>query len=305
MNSSLQNKIATMPPRSLSERSPLSVMRWSDDYSTSSSVELSKPNSKGPLPLSKSVTIIDKHEIFPITHLNDIPEHEVKATWYDSKEYSEIKSAYQMTIFMMEAGETISGNEHTSRGLEYRTQEGAWARYENKRDAYNAVLDEQDRQWKVDKDDDEKIRQIYQIHSKKCAEAAVGRALQDRRDSREYQLEMTAEDKLKLRKKAKLAKERAEKIHVGATVKKVKTVKTKKAASTDKNSNTTATDKKELSEKRAKTAPSTDKTPKSPTRTLSRCSSERIERSRFVVRQSSDDTKLTSKNRLNDRRVGT
>jgi hypothetical protein len=78
----------------------------------------------------------------------------------------------------------IVGDEHTSRGLEYRTQEGAWARYENKRDAYNSVLDEQDRQWKVDKDDDDKICEMYLKHSTKCADAAVGRALQDEHDAR-------------------------------------------------------------------------------------------------------------------------
>jgi hypothetical protein len=181
-------------------------MRW-DDNSTISSVEVKQSNlsgsrpktGKGALPLSRSIRWAEKNEIHKIHHIDDMSDEQIAATWYGAKEYSEIKSAYQMTIFMMEAGETITGDvEHTSRGLEYRTQEGAWARYENKRDAYNAVLDEQDRQWKVDKDDHEKIRQIYQKHSTKCANAAVVRALQDERDIKQY---LTEEKDAKKKKK--------------------------------------------------------------------------------------------------------
>jgi len=134
--------------------------------------------------LSKGVKFADMNEIFHIDHLDDITDKEVAETWYNAKEYSEIKSNYQATIFIMEQGHDISGDELTSRGLEYRTQDGAWARYENKRDAYNAVLDEQDRQWKVDRDDDEKIRDIYLDHSEKCATAAHVRALEDEKVSR-------------------------------------------------------------------------------------------------------------------------
>lgn len=189
----------TMPPRSLSERSPVSVMRW-DDSSTISSMDNMK---SGKPPLAKGIRFAEKNEIFHIQHLDDMTDEEVFNIWYTSKEYSEIKQAYQVTIFMMESGETITGDEHTSRGLEYRTQEGAWARYENKRDAYNAVLDEQDRQWKVDKDDYEKIRQIYLKHSTKCANAAIVRALQDERDIKEFTAEEEAATKVKKTKKVK------------------------------------------------------------------------------------------------------
>jgi hypothetical protein len=160
-------------------------MRWSDEQSTSSSTVVdksgkSKKRGKGP----KGVKFVEeRNEVYHITHLDDIPEDEVNATWYDGGEYSEIKQAYQLTIFMMEAGEKLSPEEHTSRGLEYRTQEGAWARYENKRDAYNAVLDEQDRQWQADTDDDEKISIIYLEHSSKCAKSAAARAKADEEEA--------------------------------------------------------------------------------------------------------------------------
>jgi hypothetical protein len=170
-----------MPPRSLSDRSPVSVARWRDDYGSSSTSDLKTSRS----PLSKSLKFADANEVFHIDHLDDISDDQILATWYNANEYSEIKSSYQTTIFMMETGENML-EDHTSRGLEYRTQDGAWARYEKKRDAYNAVLDEQDRQWKVDRDDDELIRSIYLEHSTKCGHAAHLRAVEDEKTARKH-----------------------------------------------------------------------------------------------------------------------
>lgn len=184
----------------------MSVLHWTDDCSTSSSTEFKVSQTKGMAPLTKSVHFAeDKNEVFPVIHLNDIPEKEVEAIWYTAEEYSEIKASYQITIFMMEAGDNVENDGHTSRGLEYRTQEGAWARYENKRDAYNAVLDEQDRQWKVDKDDFEQIRNIYCEHSTKCSNAAVMRALKDMQEAIEY-LKDSPENPCLLEKKKKKKK---------------------------------------------------------------------------------------------------
>jgi hypothetical protein len=172
-----------MPPRSLSDRSPVSVARWRDDYGSSSTSHVK--TSRSPLS-SKSLTFGDANEVFHVDHLDDISDEQILATWYNANEYSQIKSSYQTTIYMMETGIAMKDDEQTSRGLEYRTQDGAWARYEKKRDAYNAVLDEQDRQWKVDKDDDEAIRSIYLEHSTKCGDAAHMRAVDDEKVARKH-----------------------------------------------------------------------------------------------------------------------
>ena len=212
------------------------MLRFGDEFSDSSLSEGLKKSG----PLTKSFRFGEENEVFHITHLDDMTDEEIASIWYNAEEYSEIKSGYQMTIFMMESGEDVDDDKHTSRGLEYRTQEGAWARYENKRDAYNAVLDEQDRQWKVDQDDFEKIRSIYLEHSSKCAEAAVRRASSDAKAALSYYQEgdifslkkkkkkkdatstsikkkkdkndsITDKKKLLEKKKAKLAKLKAEK----------------------------------------------------------------------------------------------
>ena len=98
---------------------------------------------------------------------------------YCSKRIFDVDGSYQLTIYMIEGDMIDEMKNETSRGLEYQTQEGAWARYENKRDAYDAILDEQDRQWKLDADDDEKLREAYLTKSAKCASVAAALSKQD------------------------------------------------------------------------------------------------------------------------------
>jgi len=155
----------------------------------------------------KSLRFSEKrNQIFPIPHLDNMSDDLIASIWYNSEEYSEVKSSYQMTIFRMEKGEFQEDDDHTSRGLEYRTQEGAWARYENKRDAYNAVLDEQDRQWKVDEDDFEEIGRVYLEHSTKCAIAAAERGANDAKEAKEI-----CRDLLKKRRTNRKKSKRVEK----------------------------------------------------------------------------------------------
>jgi hypothetical protein len=196
-----------MPPRSNSSCSQgISVYSINDEASYESSGEFrvvpQTMKRKGSNPLSRSVRFAERNQTFPIPHLDDIPSEEVAEIWYNPSEYSEIKSSYQMTIFMLENGELKEGDEHTSRGLEYRTQQGAWARYENKRDAYNAVLDEQDRQWKVDKDDHEALSRVYLLHSTKCAVAAADRGAEDAKEAKEICQDILRRRKVR-RKKSK------------------------------------------------------------------------------------------------------
>jgi hypothetical protein len=168
------------------DRAQCQQMRWTDDCSSGCSSETrTSCLKKEKMPHNRTVNIVEeKNEIFFITHLDDIPDDEYELIWYDAEEYAEIKQMYQVTIIMMETGEPIEPEEeHTSRGLEYRTQEGAWARHENKRDACNAVLDEQDRQWQDDSDDFELISSLYVEHSKKCLEAAAERGMNDEREA--------------------------------------------------------------------------------------------------------------------------
>jgi len=172
-----------MPPRSLSTTSAVSVLDWNDNdayVSTFDAKDVNQPIA----PLTKSLWFSEEpHTVFLIPHLNEYTDEEIAAVWFDPHEYAMMKNEYKDTVFLMECGQVLDEVEHTGRGLEYRTQDGAWARYENKRDAYNAVLDEQDIQWKEDYDDDEALRRVYLNHSTKCSEAAHKLAMRDARDA--------------------------------------------------------------------------------------------------------------------------
>lgn len=90
-------------------------------------------------------------------------DEEVEEVWFAPEDYDAMKKAFEFTVFMMDAGcpEKVSDDlEHTTRGLEKRCEEGQWKRYERKRDYYDAILDEQERQWEEDHDDFDEIARI-------------------------------------------------------------------------------------------------------------------------------------------------
>jgi len=128
-----------------------------------------------------SITFSGKKHIKKIPHLNTMTEEDIEQIWYSHYDYDDIKASFEYTVFMMDAGEakTVENDEHTTRGLEMRTEEGAWARFEHKRDAYNAVLDEQDRQWNDGEDDPEQIATLCLEVTESAAKGAIERGLLD------------------------------------------------------------------------------------------------------------------------------
>ena len=150
---------------------------------------LKNKNSK---PKGMSISFSGKKHIKKIPHLNTMTEEDIEQIWYSHYDYDDIKASFEYTVFMMDAGEakTVENDEHTTRGLEMRTEEGAWARFEHKRDAYNAVLDEQDRQWNDGLDDPELISQCCLEVSRSAAKGALERGLSDEKASNEINKEV-------------------------------------------------------------------------------------------------------------------
>ena len=201
-----------MPPRSASNATYGG--RWNDDESACSSEVSVISSSRKNLTLKRSKPPkkqlrfnFNRNQVFPIPHLDNLTDEQVSQIWFQSEEYAEIKSGYQLIIFRMESGEFVEDDEHTARGLEYRTQQGGWSRYENKRDAYNAVLDEQDRQWKNERDDHDEIGRLYLEHSAKCAKAAAARGAQDAKEAKEICKDIIKKRRARRRKSKKLDKE--------------------------------------------------------------------------------------------------
>jgi len=90
-------------------------------------------------------------------------------------------------------GEHIEeNNEQTTRGLEYRTRQGAIRRQHNKLEAINAVLDEQDRQYNVGDFNDELLAAVYRNSSAHCQVAAYDLGLEDEAFVNEFRKEPDA-----------------------------------------------------------------------------------------------------------------
>jgi len=149
---------------------------------------------KGGLKAKRSVTFSHKKHIKKIPHLNNLSDQIIDDCWWSPEDYEEFKASFQYLVFMMDSGEEkVENDEETTRGLEFRTQEGAWERFEHKRDAYNAVLDEQDRQWNRNADDPQKISELYEEVCAQCQTAACGRGSGDENDIKEYLTETREE----------------------------------------------------------------------------------------------------------------
>jgi len=131
------------------------------------------------------------NKIYTIPHWSDMPEDVASDLWYDDVEYERILEDMEPALLFIEGGDDkspgqgLDGGAHVTRGLEFRTRAGAWKRHEVRRDALNAVLDEQERQWldPVGKECPDEIARIYSRFSARCSTEAVVRAKLDERDA--------------------------------------------------------------------------------------------------------------------------
>jgi hypothetical protein len=118
-------------------------------------------------PERRHVLFRDNVSVRPITHMNEMSMDHIRAIWYEKKDFVEMKKQMAVTLRIMSHGgqPNIDTEEHCSRGLENRTKEGALVRRENKCNALNAVLDEQDRQRELRIQNDALICQIYALEN--------------------------------------------------------------------------------------------------------------------------------------------
>jgi len=113
-------------------------------------------------------------------HINNFTDDEVYQSWFRRKDYQRIKTSFQYIVQRI-SNNTWQGdtNNETMRGLEYRHREGSMKRKANKLNGLMAVLDEQERQWRRDVDDDVAISEAYMAVGKKSSLAARMLAAKD------------------------------------------------------------------------------------------------------------------------------
>jgi hypothetical protein len=122
--------------------------------------------------------------VHPHLHLNEYSENEVKMTWYNSNDAAVILKDCEQTIKAMVSCTSDKDIEYCPRGLEYKTASGAQLRLRNRFNAWDAVLDEQDRQFQEGADNTERIGQVYRNCGFGSVQAAHLMALCDERSIR-------------------------------------------------------------------------------------------------------------------------
>jgi hypothetical protein len=140
------------------------------------------------------VVFKDTVSVRPILHVKDMSEDSIHAVWYTKKDFEAMKKSFASTVKLMTThGDNFSHvdkDEHCSRGLEYRTREGATLRRENKWNALNAVLDEQDRQQENGLFNETLLCQVYVKENCHCRLQALKLGIQDEQAAKAIHLEM-------------------------------------------------------------------------------------------------------------------
>lgn len=133
----------------------------------------------------RKVTFKAKKVVRKIPLLSAYSKEDIEATWYDSREVSGMMELINQLVIEAEEspeGATIRDlNGECLRGLERKTTEGHTEAFLARVEVYNAVLDEQEKQWKQSKDhfDHDKVAALCREASEESKQVALNRAKQD------------------------------------------------------------------------------------------------------------------------------
>jgi hypothetical protein len=98
---------------------------------------------------------------------SDLTEEDFKNIWYSKDDFKVMKKEY-IPIVKKIAKKLPLDDDEEPRGLEHKTPRGCKLRQQNRFQAMDAVLFEQERQWERDRKDDNYIAQIYRQSSAHC-----------------------------------------------------------------------------------------------------------------------------------------
>ena len=125
-----------------------------------------------------------------VRQVTKMTKDQAKDIWFVSDDFVKMKKTFAPTVQRMMDGslteEESKGEDHCTRGLEYRTRDGARRRMKNKYNGLSAVLHEQDRQIFEEIQDPEQLAQVYREANFKCMQEAIALGQQDALDVQDY-----------------------------------------------------------------------------------------------------------------------
>jgi hypothetical protein len=141
--------------------SNMTVLTWSDEQVLT--ISTSKPQHKYPHRRSCvhfAEELVTVHEVL---HCQEYSKAEVDACWYSKSDYKSFKKDSIKTLQLWRQGDLPAGgnNEHSLRGLECRTREGAQQRKQVKKATRSALLTEIQRQLFEGVQDAQALADVY------------------------------------------------------------------------------------------------------------------------------------------------
>jgi hypothetical protein len=122
---------------------------------------------------TRSVSFDPRIEVvFETLALKDYSAAEISASWFDDDEYDAIVRTCEHVIDKLNKGTPFDEKNCCPRGLERMTKEGLKAVDQIRFAAFDAVLDEQQKQWEEGVDDQETIAALYQAVSFRAQQKA-------------------------------------------------------------------------------------------------------------------------------------
>ncbi len=138
---------------------------------------------------NKTLCFRDQVDIRFIITRHDISQQEHNDTWYSREEYKAISQACSKEISKMDRGEILKDKKYCARGLEVHTRIQTLSKSMNRSLAYQAVLEEQNRQNQEGTIHEVNLARVYCATSSSCQLWAHVVGLTDQREAQEFQNE--------------------------------------------------------------------------------------------------------------------
>jgi hypothetical protein len=134
----------------------------------------------------KSVSFSESARMRQYIHINNFSLKEIEASWFTKAELSQSRKEVVYTIELMTSGEDIDESKYCTRGLECRTPQGAAIKNQKKIAAWDRVMEEQHKQYRMGINDEDSLAMVYIQCSFSCQVSAAVLAASDARSSFMY-----------------------------------------------------------------------------------------------------------------------
>jgi len=171
-------------PRRSSMKQAGAPRRRSSTQSLGDEIEILLPGRRSSITRRRSIQFSEKVKVKKVTPVKKLTD-EPKALWFQGHEYEKMRRKSWDVIDKVEGGRT-KGRNYCIRGLEKFTRANQHELSLRKHERWDAVLDEQERQWDSGQFDDEYMANLSMYWSRQCSLDAAQRGQADAEEIATY-----------------------------------------------------------------------------------------------------------------------